>query len=99
MLDDLTRNLLEQRDNIENQRNRELNSNREAYIKKLEKENKQLKHILDELEKCLKENIKRWEQEEQKWIEHGFMKFGGEANNKIIFKKILNKLEELRGRE
>lgn len=58
-----------------------------------------LKHILDELEKYLEKNVKRWEQEEQKWIEHGFMKFGGEANNKIIFKNILNKLKELRGRE
>lgn len=43
MIDDLTRSVLEQRDNIENQRNRELNSNREHYIKQLEQENKQLK--------------------------------------------------------
>ena len=40
-------------------------------------------------------NIKRWEDEEKKWIEQGFMKFGGEANNKIIFKKVLNKMQEL----
>ena len=43
MIDDLTRNVLEQRDNIENQRNRELNSNREAYIKQLQQENQELK--------------------------------------------------------
>ena len=47
MIDSLTRNVLEQRDNIENQRNRELNSNREAYIKQLQQENKQLKDLID----------------------------------------------------
>ena len=26
------------------------------------------------------------------------MKFGGEANNKIIFKKVLNKMNELEGK-
>lgn len=36
MIDDLTRNILEQRTNIENQNNRILNSNREHYIKQLE---------------------------------------------------------------
>lgn len=43
MSDDLTMAVLEERDNIENLRNRELNSNREAYIKQLEQKNKQLK--------------------------------------------------------
>lgn len=38
MIDGITRDILEQRDNIENQRNREFNSNREALIKKQEKE-------------------------------------------------------------
>ena len=45
MIDDLTRSVLEQRDNIENQRNRELNSNREHYIKQLENKIQQLKDI------------------------------------------------------
>ena len=46
MLDDLTRSVLEQRNNIENQRNRELNSNREHYIKQLEQRiDKALKKI------------------------------------------------------
>ena len=49
MMDDLTRNVLEQRDNIENQRNRELNSNREEYIKQLQQENEQLKKQLEYL--------------------------------------------------
>ena len=38
MIDGITRDILEQRDNIENQRNREFNSNREALIKKQKKE-------------------------------------------------------------
>lgn len=46
MMDDLTRNVLEQRDNIENQRNRELNSNREEYIKQLQQENQALKNTI-----------------------------------------------------
>lgn len=49
----------------------------------------------NELKKFVEADIKRWEDEEKKWIEHGFMKFGGEANNKIIFKKVLNKMQEL----
>lgn len=54
MIDDLTRNILEQRDNIENQRNREIKSNEKSYttedlllfIDKLRRENKQLKTLL-----------------------------------------------------
>lgn len=38
MIDGITRDILEQRDNIENQRNREFNSNRETLIKKQDKE-------------------------------------------------------------
>ena len=45
MIDDLTRSILEQRDNIENQRNREIKSNEKSYIKRLEQENQQLKDI------------------------------------------------------
>lgn len=57
MIDDLTRSVLEQRDNIENQRNKELNSNRESYIKQLEKENNQLQNNWNELKKCVGEWI------------------------------------------
>lgn len=57
---------------------------------------KQKKTVLDELEEWLKENIKHWENEEQKWIEYGFIKFGGEANTKIIYKGILDKIQELK---
>ena len=61
MIDDLTRNILEQRDNIENQRNREIKSNEKSYttedlllfIDKLRRENKQLKEVIDELYKEL----------------------------------------------
>lgn len=58
MIDDLTRNILEQRDNIENQRNREVKSNEENYIKRLEQENKQLKEKVGELTQSLNEQMK-----------------------------------------
>ena len=49
MIDDLTRNILEQRTNIENQNNRILNSNREHYIKQLEQRiDKAIKYIEEE---------------------------------------------------
>lgn len=50
MIDDLTRNILEQRTNIENQNNRTLNSNREHYIKQLEQRiDKAIKYMEMEL--------------------------------------------------
>ena len=45
----------------------------------------------------LENKIKYWEEQEQQWLNLGFMKFGGEANNKIIFKKILAKYKEIIG--
>ena len=45
----------------------------------------------------LENKIKYWEEQEQQWLNLGFMKFGGEANNKIIFKKILSKYKEIIG--
>ena len=45
----------------------------------------------------LENEIKYWEEQEQQWIKLGFMKFGGEANNKIIFKKVLSKYKEIIG--
>ena len=55
MIDDLTRTILEERDDIENLRNRELNFNREIYIKQLEQENQLLK---DEINKISKKELK-----------------------------------------
>ena len=54
MIDDLTRSVLEQRDNIENQRNREIKSNEESYIKRLEQENNQLKEVIEEVREITK---------------------------------------------
>ena len=51
-------------------------------------------YILTEFEKWLKEKIKYWEQQEEIWIKEGFMKFGGEANSKIIFKSSLSSYSE-----
>lgn len=56
MMDDLTRNVLEQRDNIENQRNRELNSNREEYIKQLQQEIQELKDKYEKTKFAIIEN-------------------------------------------
>lgn len=58
-----------------------------------------LENNWNELKEFVEKDVKRWEQEEQKWIEQGFMKFGGEANNKIIFKKVLSKMQELESRK
>ena len=60
---------------------------------------KQLQNNWNELKAFVEKDVKRWEQEEQKWIEQGFMKFGGEANNKIIFKKVLSKIQDLESRK
>lgn len=51
----------------------------------------------NELKKFVEAKVKHWEEEEKKWIELGFMKFGGEANNKLIFKIVLDKMQELEG--
>lgn len=63
----------------------------------IERKYKREHNIIIELEKWLEEEINYWEQQEEIWIKEGFMKFGGEANNKIIFKKSLAKLQELKG--
>ena len=60
--------------------------------KKIQLENQQKEFI-----EWLENKIKYWEEQEQQWLNLGFMKFGGEANNKIIFKKILSKYKEITG--
>ena len=55
------------------------------------------KNNWNELKEFVEKHIKRWEKEEQEWIKLGFMKVGGEANNKIIFKMVQNKMQELDG--
>ena len=59
--------------------------------------NQQLQNNWNELKKFVEAKVKHWEEEEKKWIELGFMKFGGEANNKLIFKIVLDKMQELEG--
>ena len=59
MIDDLTRSILEQRDNIENQRNKELNSNKEYYIKKLENKVQQLKEVIEEVREYIETQKKK----------------------------------------
>ena len=61
----------------------------------LEKELDQYKNNWEELKEYLNNGINYWEEQEKEWIEQGFMKFGGEANTKIIYQGILNKMKEL----
>lgn len=65
------------------------------YVKKLQQDNKELNNNWNELKEDLKTNIKYWKEQEKEWIKLGFMKFGGEANNKIIFEKVLDKMQKL----
>ena len=66
---------------------------RDKVYKMLRRKDSQQKEFIEYLES----EIKYWEEQEQQWIKLGFMKFGGEANNKIIFKKVLSKYKEIIG--
>lgn len=61
----------------------------------LKKENKQLKDNWNKLKEDLINDINYWQEQEKEWIKLGFITFGGKANNKIIFKKVLDKMQEL----
>ena len=63
----------------------------------LYEENTKLINQQKEFIDWLEEKIKYWEEQEQEWIKMGFMKVGGDANNKIIFRKILEKYKEIVG--
>lgn len=67
------------------------------YIKELQQENKQLKDNWNKLKEDLINDINYWQEQEKKWAKLGFIKFDGEANSKIIFKKVLDKMQELQG--
>lgn len=56
----------------------------------------QLTNNWNELEEYIKERIQYWEEQEKEWIKQGFMKFGGEANNKIILQGLLGKMKEIK---
>lgn len=73
------------------------NSRREDTILEQRQEISDLEDNWNNLKEDLKNNIKYWKEQEKEWIKLGFIKSGGEANNKIIFEKILNKMEELEG--
>lgn len=67
------------------------------YIKELQQENKLLKDNWNKLKEDLINDINYWQEQEKEWAKLGFIKFGGEANSKIIFKKVLDKMQELQG--
>ena len=54
-----------------------------------------LKDNWNKLKEDLINDINYWHEQEKEWIKLGFIKFGGEANTKIIFKKVLYKMQEL----
>lgn len=56
----------------------------------------QLTNNWNKLEEYIKERIQYWEEQEKEWIKQGFMKFGGEANNKIILQGLLDKMKEIK---
>lgn len=99
MIDGITRDILEQRDNIENQRNREFNSNREALIKKQEKEIERLNNIIDELEKWLNE----YYESNRKWYNYELTTHDRELyereyrNTEFMIVKFIKQLNELKG--
>lgn len=56
---------------------------------------KKYKDNWNKLKEDLINDINYWQEQEKKWAKLGFIKFGGEANSKIIFKKVLDKMQEL----
>lgn len=64
---------------------------------KLQQKNEKLKDNWNKLKEDLINDINYWHEQEKEWIKLGFIKFGGEANAKIIFKKVLDKMQEIEG--
>lgn len=73
------------------------NNRREETILEQRQEISNLEDNWNRLKENLRTNIKYWREQEQERIKLGFMKLGGEANSKIIFKKILDEMQELEG--
>lgn len=70
-------------------------ASQQMLIDKLQQENKQLKDNWSKLKEDLINDINYWQEQEKEWIKLGFITFGGKANNKIIFKKVLDEMQEL----
>lgn len=49
----------------------------------------------NKLREDLINDINYWQEQEKEWIKLGFITFGGKANNKIIFKKVLDEMQKL----
>lgn len=79
--------------------NEKLKSNAEHNEQLIEQywwENKHYKHIIDELEKWLEEEIKSWTEAINE--EHDYELVNEFALKIDMFKEVLNKLQELRGK-
>ena len=66
-------------------------------VENLQQENKQLKHILDELEKYSNEQYKNLEYANEYCIERDGCDNGYDINKMEAYEEILNKIKELRG--
>lgn len=78
--------------------NKQLKAQIKEYQKALDEtmsEKMDIENNWNKLKEDLINDINYWQEQEKEWIKLGFIKFGGEANNKIIFKKVLDKMQEL----
>jgi len=71
------------------------NNRREDTILEQRQRISDLEDNWDKLKEYLITDIKYWQKQEREWIKLGFINFGGEANAKIIFKKVLDIMEDL----
>lgn len=71
------------------------NNRREDIIIEQRQEISDLEDNWDELKEYLINDINYWQEQEKEWVKLGFINFGGDANSKIIFKKVLDKMQEL----
>lgn len=92
-LDDLLKENKQLKERIEYlERN---NNRREDTILEQRQRISDLEDNWDKLKEYLITDIKYWQKQEREWIKLGFINFGGEANAKIIFKKVLDIMEDL----
>lgn len=80
--------------------NKKLNGAIQTYnilLKSNVEENKKLKDNWNKLKEWVKNNIKHWEEQEKQWCELDIIKADRKSNIKIIFKMLLDIIQELEG--
>ncbi len=78
-----------------NQTKLQYNAFKEQKYSELLRENEQLKDNWNKLKEWLKSNIKHWEEQEEKWDELGIIEVDRKSNIKIIFKMLLDIMQDL----